>query len=1208
MPSFASNNRFTTPRVNNRGKKPEDLKKNQSKGAGDSEEMPNEWKSNAFSRFYFPYWRPFEDQLKEEAEDLGPVQREIDEYKHRHAVKFAQTSLEWAKETSKKRKVLKSASDDQFVPSRCIFNFNFTPSFRTNGNSQLAQSIRAYYRVVAEHEDKYILMACHTNLHGFHRGGLRFVEVNARTITDGFEKFSIVGKLFLGDIVAVTKLSKKSKDPLDPPKALKMNPDSTMIWEVAKMRVLERKLRDRTVFAFMKCGSAIVKGRNEAATVKLNNNERIDLESIYTGSAFIPTKLFSRFSYDYKEGVKLKLLEYSSRFSSCPNALATIYKYEKCPCLTKEFNIGKDAFKKLEKCDAEEITELCTQMGQSAVLTLSDGRADSRMFPMLNPVKEEEGVKFSISNPLKYPTEGLWNCSNRIRFEGVCGKIDATIETVIPEENFLKIYARVSKESLKKLNFLEGTFVVYQREARDAVMLEDGYLRKMYSYQKGRRIIETLYGGPTLKAESLNTGPGSRCIFPSNPPILLNEYQNHYVSTMTSSLNPILLGSSPFGCGKSMAIVTAAIEKYRIDMFSSSQQFLITQSNYASVNLIDIARKVPESRMKIMRYVTELNWKELPMHCRTEYDLPEIMKKIFKQLAHGEIGNRDSTSTKEKTIILAYLVLKKELEKDSLSKPYESLYDNIKHDIKDFPIHRRTREAFEILLRFYNPNLIMITADTLQSMMSCSVYFNNVVMIQIDEACQLPECTLISLLRLFPNANYGLIGDIKQLPPFCEDELKGKLKEYGIGNTMERAIEEKMFPEAILRYVYRCHPKITELLSELFYDGNLISGVKEDQRNEFMRRRPDFWPNPHYPIILVHNRDKAYKIGTSCGNRAEKILAKQIVADLLKEKDGYQLKPSDIGVISFYAGQTAVLSDSFRGTGVKCGTVDAFQGSEKEVIILCCTNERISEARQATIIIGNSIGLSEAKYWKDIVKKVEENGGVVDTTKYPFHVDPEALLKSKKKKSEDAEKSKEAEAEKAGKMDEKQDSGRRGRDRNQKDSSSKPNEASSQNVPKTEAQISVSKSTDQTKKVMNQAQDKPQQNLEKADEPVPKVENAPRKRNRGSHRRRQKGPKSDGDGLKKLSGEMEAMKLKQDTVAEKKAEQPPIDDANKPRGGWRRRRGARRNDLRDNKNDTENKTTEAGPVVVKPTSNPKKKRYWRFSNKNDGEIKRKTSD
>ncbi|PIC32632.1 hypothetical protein B9Z55_012888 [Caenorhabditis nigoni] len=1164
MPIFANRNRFTAARVN-RGKKPENLNKNQSKAAGDVGETSSEWNSNAFSRFYFSDVRQRKDRESNgEAEDLGPQQMEIDKYKHRHAIKFAEKSLEWAEEIFTERKVLEPALDAQLAPSRCIFKFDVT------------QGVRAYYRVVSEHEDKYILMACHTNLHGFHRGDLRFVEVNARTVTDLF-LYSIVGKLFLGDIVAVTKLSKKSKDPLDPPKALKMNPDSKMIWEVAEMRVLGRKLVHRTVFAFMKCGSAIVKGKNEAATVKLDDNSSIDLESIYTGSAFIPTKLASRFCDDYKKGVKSKLLAFSSRFSSCPNALATIYKYEKAPVLTEKFNIGKDAFK--QSTDSEEITELCTQMGQSAVLTLSDGRADSRMFPMLNPVKEEEGVKFSISNPLKYPTEGLWNCSNRIRFEGICGKIDATIETVIPEENVLKIYARVSKQSLRKLNFREGTFVVYQREAREATMLEDGYLRKLHSCQKGRQIIEALYGGVSLKRDLSMLGPAPHCIFPSDPPTSLNEFQNQYVSAMTSSCFPMLLGSSPFGCGKSMTIVMAAIEKCK--SHESSQQFLITQSNYASVNLIDIARKVKESKMKIMRYVTESNWKELPEHCRTEYDLPVLMSTIFKKLAHGDIGNRESTSITEKTIILAYLISKNEFMADLLSSPFKTFYINYQRDIEEYPIHNRKREAFEILLKFHKPNVIVITADTLQSMMNCSVYFNDVVMIQIDEACQLPECTLISLLRLFPDANYGLIGDIKQLPPFCEDELKGKLKEYGIGNTMERAIEEKMFPEAILRYVYRCHPKITELLSELFYDGNLISGVEENQRNEFMRRRPDFWPNPHYPIIVVHNRDKAYKIGTSCGNRTEKMLAKQIVEDLLKEKDGYQLKPSDIGVISFYAGQTSVLSDSFRGTGVKCGTVDAFQGSEREVIILCCTNERISEfmqlsnrlnvamsrARQATIIIGNSIGLSEAKYWKDIIKKAEENGGVVDTSKYPFRVEPEALLKFSNRKSE-------AGPENAGKIDEKRDSGRGGvRDRNQ-------NNAVCQNEPKVQA--------DRRRNARNQAQNEPKND-----------ENAPHRRNRGP-RRPQKEQKSDG--LKKLTDELEAMKLKLDGVAGK----PPNDNGNKPRGAWGRLGGARRNNV--NKIDTENKATEAGTVAEKVAEKPKPRRNRRFVKKNDGEIKKKTFD
>ncbi|PIC32636.1 hypothetical protein B9Z55_012891 [Caenorhabditis nigoni] len=999
MSNFGSKNRFSS----NRKKKPENNQNYQPEAHGI--ERPDEFKANYFSRFYRPDYAGSNDRPRGDAENLGPIQMEIQLYTHRNACKFAEKSWEWA-ENFEERKVLEPASDDSLVPSRCIFKFDST------------RSVRAYYRVVSEEDDKYILVACHTNLHGFHRGDLRFVEVTARTVTEEFEDFNIIGKLFLGDILAVTKLKKIRNAPLDPPDARTVTQDSRMIWEVAEMRVLERKLERNTVFAFMKNGSAILKGRNEAARVQTSHQEYIDYDSLYNGSAFIPTKLLNKFTDDYSPKYKPKLLIESARFP-CPSALPTIYDYTASEDLSFRFDIGRNAFITEHLIDnndtvaAENITELCTQMGQSAVLILSDGRADSRMFAILNPSKDETGVKFSIPNPVQHPTEGLWNVNNRIRFEGRFGIIDATIETVVLDgnERSLQMYARVSREFIGMINFRYGTVVVSQREARESPMLEDGYLGKMRD-NNGRKIIETLYGGPSLQTEVLLIDTAPLCVFPSDPPVELNEFQNQYVSLMTSGDHPLILGSSPFGCGKSMTIVTASIEKCK--SHEDSQQLLITQSNYASVNLIDIARKAKDTKMRVMRYVTDTNWKELPEHCRTEYDLPVLVGTVFGKLASGELESREDFSFNDRTVILAYLHWKQILIEGSLNEVFYKHFVMNKEDIEETPMDRRMKDVSRMLFKFYKPNVIVITADTLQSAMDCSTNFDDVVMCQIDEACQLQECTLISLLRLFPDANYGLIGDIKQLPPFCEDELKGKLKEYGIGNTMERAIKMKMFPEAILRFVYRCHPKTTELLSDLFYDGKLISGVKEDQRNEFMINRPDFWPNPHYPIIVVHNRDKSYKIGTSWGNRAEKILAKQIVKELLKEKDGFKLEPSEIGVISFYAGQTSILSNSFRGTGIKCGTVDAFQGSEREVIILCCTNERISEfmqlsnrlnvamsrARQATIIIGNLNGLSEAKYWKDIVKKVEANECLADTTKLPFYVSPEQMRRNQKPERE----------------------------------------------------------------------------------------------------------------------------------------------------------------------------------------------------------------
>ncbi|CAL2039578.1 unnamed protein product [Caenorhabditis brenneri] len=950
----------------------------------------SEFHENAFSRFYTRP-RVVKRSMKEDAENLGRAHSELREYKHRDAIDFAAKSWKWRNDSNTNQSILPRSGDRELLPTKCIFTFY--------------DSIRAYYRVIAELEDKYILMACHTNLHGFHRGDLCFVEVTDRTITKQYG-FSVIGKLFLGDIVSVTRLSKINKTPLEPPpRALKMTQESKLIWEVAEMRVLDRKFEKNVVFAFMKTGLAIAKGFNEAMKVVFNETDSINFNSLYTGDAFLPVKLRYKFLKGYyTREQKLEVMKRSSKFVSCPSALGTIHKYQFSSNLTEQFKVGVDAFKREHKFDPEDVTELCAQMGQSAVLTIFDGRSDSRRFLMQNCSKSDNVIRFSIPNPFKYPTEGLWNCNNRIKIEGFEREFDGTIETVLPnkKDRLLQICARVSKESMREMDFWHGrSYVVYQREPREASYLKIEFLKDQGSYSNGARIIRTLYGGPSLRREVLehSQDPILKYVFPSDPPVSLNEYQNQYVQMITSRKYPMVLGSSPFGCGKSMTIVMAAITALKKS--TGSQQILVTQSNYAGVNLIDIARKVKGIDLKILRYVAEKNWKELPDQCKTEFDKPLWMEDTLRRLAYGEIPHGKDFSIRDVDLILAYFYHKpKKFHMDLLCNLFKNRYSKNIDEIRIIPVKKRDRELFAICMKFNRPNVIVVTADTLQSVSRNSKEFLNVTTIQIDEACQLPECTLISLLVQFPNANYGLIGDIQQLPPYCEDDLKGKLKEYGIGNTMERAIQQGMFPEAILRYVYRCHPKTTDLLSELFYDGKLISGIQEEQRNEFMRNRPDIWPNPEYPLICVDNKDKGYKVGTSCVNKTEKLLVKQIVRSLMEKKNGYKLHESDIGVISFYAAQTAILVDSFRGTQVKCGTVDAFQGSEREVIVLCCTNEKISEfmqlsnrlnvamsrARQATIVIGNLKGLSEAKYWRTILESAEKNGCVVDTSKPPFQV------------------------------------------------------------------------------------------------------------------------------------------------------------------------------------------------------------------------------
>lgn len=209
----------------------------------------------------------------------------------------------------------------------------------------------------------------------------------------------------------------------------------------------------------------------------------------------------------------------------------------------------------------------------------------------------------------------------------------------------------------------------------------------------------------------------------------------------------------------------------------------------------------------------------------------------------------------------------------------------------------------------------------------------------------------------------------------------------------------QMFPQSDLLHVYRCHPTTTHLLSRLFYENQLISGVYSNERNEFMRMRSDIWPNLNFSILFLNHTSHGSRMGTSVVNQSEKRHVLKVVELLTNKVNGYCLPESDIGVISLYKAQTSLLTEALRGKNVKCGTVDAFQGSEREVIIVCCTNNKathfmqnegrvnvaMSRARQATIIIGNVQQLREAEYWKTIIEVADKNICYIDKVSWGLY-------------------------------------------------------------------------------------------------------------------------------------------------------------------------------------------------------------------------------
>ncbi|PIC48738.1 hypothetical protein B9Z55_007606 [Caenorhabditis nigoni] len=937
-------------------------------------ELQIEREKNVFTQFYTPAYQPKQPKKKEV---INEVQQALRDFKHKYALNFACTSLLiWRKIGYLDFPKLKKSTSHpayQIPPTDKVF---------------------AFYRVISEFSDKYLLTACHVNVHGYHRGDLRFIEINNRTVTRGIpEGEHCLGRLFIGDIVAVTGMARMKN--FEEYTIFDITKDSDCTWMATNITVLPRSSKTDATFSLLKNGTAVVKEHSEVMNV--DSPKPLKIEILYTGSAFLPEKMATNYCMDFQPDRKNELIYTSSKVHQYPNALGTIFKFEEAPELTKMFEIGTDAFL---YSSASEILETCVLMGYAAANSITNGRFDSRSFPMENIDRKGPIVKFQIDNPPDNPTEGKWTINSRIRISGPTGECNAIIETVILQKNRLSITSRLSREVPNREKFKEGLFIVYQREAPESQILRTGFFEKVPSRSNGRKILEVLYGADPLE------NPKNQAIFQYFFPgkegkLKLNYYQCEYVSMLLNPEIPIVVGSSPFGCGKSMTIVTAALEIYKnLEAMKKkdkkkNRQLLVTQSNYASVNLVDISGKIyledhqeEDNKLKFVRFVSEKNWKELPLECLTDYDLPLLMEQVFLDWATvGCADEPEGLEERHKSNMVLFLTKEKKVDPAKFNSQALRFHSQTQ---QDDPWRSTLLEAFFLL---YNPDIIMTTADSLQTLLSSRVLKpEDVYTIQIDEASQVPEYTFISLLTQFPKATYGLIGDIQQLPPYCETGLDGKLKDYGIGNTMERCVEEELFPQAMLREVYRCHPKITGLLSDLFYKGKLISGVTEAMRSQFMEKRTDFWPGSKYPVLLVNNNESGYKMGTSCGNTSEKLIVQKLLDLLCKQHNGYELEPTQIGVISFYSAQTSVLTEALRGRQVKCGTVDAFQGTERDVIVLCCTNEKISEfmqmsnrinvamsrAKQVTIIVGNLNGLKKASYWKEIVKKAQENGCVME--------------------------------------------------------------------------------------------------------------------------------------------------------------------------------------------------------------------------------------
>ncbi|WFD15392.1 ATP-dependent RNA helicase [Malassezia arunalokei] len=254
-------------------------------------------------------------------------------------------------------------------------------------------------------------------------------------------------------------------------------------------------------------------------------------------------------------------------------------------------------------------------------------------------------------------------------------------------------------------------------------------------------------------------------------------------------------------------------------------------------------------------------------------------------------------------------------------------------------------------------------------------------LVLIDEATQAtePEC-LIPIVQ--GCQQLVLVGDHQQLGPVV---MNRKVARAGLNESLfERLVLLGVKPRR-LEVQYRMHPSLSEFPSNMFYDGMLQNGVSSHERLRKHVAIP--WPIPTMPMMFYQNlgQEEISPSGTSYLNRTEASSVEKLVTTLLKAG----VAPEQIGVITPYEGQRnfvinhmqfhgSMVKDAYRA--IEVASVDAFQGREKDYIIVTCVrsnarlgigflsdsrrlNVALTRARFGLIVIGNARVLCKDPLW-----------------------------------------------------------------------------------------------------------------------------------------------------------------------------------------------------------------------------------------------------
>lgn len=206
---------------------------------------------------------------------------------------------------------------------------------------------------------------------------------------------------------------------------------------------------------------------------------------------------------------------------------------------------------------------------------------------------------------------------------------------------------------------------------------------------------------------------------------------------------------------------------------------------------------------------------------------------------------------------------------------------------------------------------------------------------------------------------------------------------------------------------YRSHPAILSVPSALFYNNTLIP---EAAIPSTALQTSPLWHGRRWPVLFLPHTgaDEIERDGGGWYNVSEAQRACNIAEQLVYESS---VKQADICIMSPFAAQVKWLRSLIRGSGygggsglwdINIGPLEAFQGLEKRVVILCTTRTRerflqadekrdigivhqkrkmnmaLTRAKEALFVIGHPGLLGKDQWWREWMAFCWRNGLVSD--------------------------------------------------------------------------------------------------------------------------------------------------------------------------------------------------------------------------------------